>query len=94
MESVVCAHEILHEVKKSNKPGLVLKLDYEKAYDRVSWEFIEEMLKSRGFGPIWVRMVMSALTDSSFQIQINNSTGHHFVDGKGLKQGDPLSPSV
>lgn len=36
LESVALAHEVIHEVKKSGSQGLVLKLDYEKAYDRVS----------------------------------------------------------
>ena len=54
LESVVLAHEVIHEVKKSNAPGLVLKLDYEKAYDRVNWDFLFEMLESRGFGSKWI----------------------------------------
>ena len=36
LESVVMAHEVIHEVHRSGTAGLVLKLDYEKAYDRVS----------------------------------------------------------
>jgi hypothetical protein len=38
---------------------MVLKLDYEKAYDRVSWQFLEEMLESRAFGQKWIKWVMS-----------------------------------
>jgi hypothetical protein len=38
-----------------------LKLDYEKVYVRVSWEFLEEMLRSRGFGPNWVCWVMKTV---------------------------------
>jgi hypothetical protein len=45
LESVVVAHEIVHSVNKSREKGVVLKLDYEKAYDRVSWTFfLFEML--------------------------------------------------
>jgi len=50
LESVVAAHEIIHDIRRCNESGVILKLDYEKAYDRVSWGFIEEMLFSRGFG--------------------------------------------
>jgi hypothetical protein len=53
LESVVAAHEIIHEIHKKKEEGVVLKLDYEKAYDRVSWSFLEEMLESRGFGAKW-----------------------------------------
>jgi hypothetical protein len=50
LESVVSAHEIIHGKKK----GLVLKLDYEKTYDRVNWHFLEEMMLTRGFGAKWL----------------------------------------
>ena len=53
LESVVAAYEIIHEVHKRKQEGVVLKLDYEKAYDRVSWSFLEEMLETRGFGGRW-----------------------------------------
>ena len=36
LESVVMAHEVIHETHRSRSSGLILKLDYEKAYDRVS----------------------------------------------------------
>jgi hypothetical protein len=54
LESVVSAHEIIHEALNGGKKGLVLKLDYEKAYDRVDWQFLEELLQSRGFSDKWV----------------------------------------
>jgi hypothetical protein len=52
LESVVCAHEIIHDAMKNNVKGLVLKLDYIKAYARVNWHFLQEMLEIRGFGPV------------------------------------------
>ena len=61
LESVVMAHEVIHEIHRSGSSGLILKLDYEKAYDRVSWDFLKEMLLSRGFGSKWVGWVMSTI---------------------------------
>lgn len=49
LESVVVAHEIVHSINMSREQGVVLKLDYEKAYDRVSWTFLFDMLESRNF---------------------------------------------
>jgi hypothetical protein len=49
-ESVVTAHETLHSVHQSKQQGVVMKLDYEKAYVKVNWEFMLEVLEKRGFG--------------------------------------------
>lgn len=91
LESVVTAHEILHSVATGGAPGLILKLDYEKAYDRVSWQFLTDMLRSRGFGEIWIRWILS-VTKGTFCVRINNTNGPYYPTGRGLKQGDSLSP--
>jgi hypothetical protein len=92
LESVVAAHEIIHEVHRSKESGVILKLDYEKAYDRVSWSFLEDMLKSRGFGPIWVRWIKQLVEGGSICVRINDENSCFFQTGKCLRQGDPLSP--
>jgi hypothetical protein len=58
LESVVSAHEILHDSIKNKEKGLVLKLDYEKAYDRVHWQFLQEMLIPRCIDSKWVNRIM------------------------------------
>ena len=55
------AHEVIHEVHRSGTAGLVLKLDYEKAYDRVSKEFPLKIMYQRGFSPKWMMKVKSIL---------------------------------
>lgn len=55
LESVVIAHELVHSVNRSKQPSLILKLDYEKAYDRMSWDFLFDVLNSRGFSARWVK---------------------------------------
>jgi hypothetical protein len=57
LESVVTAHEIIHEVHSKKNQGLVFKIDYEKAYDRVNLDFLYEILVSRGFGPKIIQMI-------------------------------------
>ena len=69
----------------------MLKLDYEKAYDRVSWDFLFEMLSSRGFGQKWISWIKTTLLQSTFSVRINDTTGPYFMGG-GLKQADPFSP--
>jgi hypothetical protein len=93
LESVVAAHEIIHEVNRNKEAGVILKLDYEKAYDRVSWSFLEDMLISRGFGTIWTSWVMKAVKGGSLCIRINDENNIYFKPGKGLRRGDPFISS-
>jgi hypothetical protein len=53
MNNILALHEILHETKRRNKVGVVLKLDLEKAYDKVSWGFLMTCLRARGFSEKW-----------------------------------------
>jgi hypothetical protein len=92
LESVVAAQELIHAAHVSGVGALVLKLDYEKAYDRVSWSFLEEMLASRGFGPRIRRWIQSFLVGGSSCVRINDTNGPYFKASRGLKQGDPCSP--
>jgi len=91
LESVVAAHEIIYDIYKNKESGVVLKLDYEKAYDRVR-SFLEDMLVSRGFGDTWVKWIMKVVNGGSLCIRINDENNTYFKPRKGLRQGDPLSP--
>jgi mannosylglycoprotein endo-beta-mannosidase len=54
----VSRHEIINEVHSKNEQGLVLKLDYEKSYDRVDWSLLDKMLMQRGFSQKWRNKLM------------------------------------
>jgi hypothetical protein len=92
LESVVAAQELIHAVHSRGDSALVLKLDYEKAYDRVDWNFRDDMLRSRGFGSTFRDWIKNLLVGSSFCVRISDENGPFFKAGKGLKQGDPSSP--
>jgi hypothetical protein len=70
----------------------VVKLDYEKVYDKVNWMFLLDVLRKRGFGGKWLNWIRSILFRGSVGVIINNEEGEFFQTGKGLRQGDPLSP--
>jgi hypothetical protein len=86
------AHEIFHSVHKHKVPGVILKLDYEKAYDRVNLDFLFEILHSRGFSPKWISWIQKIVTMGSVGVTLNGEDNPFFKSGKGLRQGDPLSP--
>ncbi|GJS39529.1 RNA-directed DNA polymerase, eukaryota [Tanacetum coccineum] len=82
--------DIVHETKK--KQSLICKVDFEKAYDSVRWDFLDDILKKFGFGKKWCKWIQSCLRSSRGSILINGSPTEEFQFYKGLKQGDPLSP--
>jgi hypothetical protein len=47
IDGVMTLHEILHDVKHNKSDGVILKLDFEEAYDKISWDFLFEMLRQR-----------------------------------------------
>ena len=92
LESVVTAHEVLHSMHKSKNRGVILKLDYEKAFDKVNLDFLFELLEKRGFGKNFILLIKSITTGGSVGVKLNNSESDFFLTGKGLRQGDPSSP--
>lgn len=51
-------HEVLHELRISNRRGLIIKINFEKAYDRVRWSFLEQFMVDKGFLAEWILWVM------------------------------------
>jgi hypothetical protein len=92
LESVVTAHEIIHEVHRKKDQGLVFKIDYEKAYDKVNLEFLFEVLELRGFSPVFIRMIKQVTQGGSVGVKVNDEESNFFLTGKGLRQGDPIAP--
>jgi hypothetical protein len=92
MDGVMILHEILHDVKWKKKDGLIVKLDFEKTYDKISWDFLFDMLSQRGFSETWCKCIIEVVTSGTISVQINGIVGSYFKSGKGVRQGDPLSP--
>ena len=69
-----------------------LKIDLQKAYDRLSWQFLEKVLKAFGFYPVWVHRVITCVSTTRMTLMLNGAPVHNFSPKRGLHQGDPLSP--
>ncbi|KAL4340591.1 hypothetical protein GQ457_08G017500 [Hibiscus cannabinus] len=94
-DNIMIAHELLHYLKGSrNGPnkGVDVKLDMEKAYDRVEWHFPKDVMGKMGFVARWIDLVMKCITSVSYCINVNGQVSEFFRPSRGLRQGDPLSP--
>ncbi|GJT08884.1 RNA-directed DNA polymerase, eukaryota [Tanacetum coccineum] len=85
-------NEILQWSKTKKKQSLIFNVDFEKEYDSVRWDFLDDILKKFGFGEKWCKWIQSCLRSLRGSILINGSPTEEFQFYKGLKQGDPLSP--
>ncbi|XP_074303781.1 uncharacterized protein LOC141638273 [Silene latifolia] len=78
--------------RKSVSPRFLMKVDLKKAYDSVSWEFLEEMLVSLEFPIQFTSLIMECVQTASYSLVLNGDIFGFFHGKKGLRQGDPLSP--
>ncbi|PNX84008.1 receptor-like kinase [Trifolium pratense] len=70
----------------------MLKVDFERAYDTVNWNYLEYMMRRMGFAQGWLKWMRACIFSSSMSVLVNGSPTEDFSVGKGLRQGDPLSP--
>jgi hypothetical protein len=62
LESVVSAHEVIHDAVHKGQYGFIFTLDYEKAYDRVDRDFLLRVMRMRGFSPRWMSTLRGSCT--------------------------------
>ena len=92
LEGVVVLHETIHELHRKKKSGVIFKIDFEKAYDKVKWPFVQQTLCMKGFYSTQCSWINSIMTGGHVGIKVNDQIGANFQTRKGLRQGDPLSP--
>jgi hypothetical protein len=63
-----------------------------KAYDRVEWKFLHEVMLRLGFDRRWAELVMNCVTTVRYQVKVNGDATEIIIPERGLRQGDPLSP--
>lgn len=94
-DNILVSYEVMHHLKrkKRGKEGcMALKLDLSKAYDRVGWRYLQEIMLKMDFQERWVRLIMNCVNSVKYQVTHGRKRLGYVERGRGIRQGDPLSP--
>ncbi|KAL2498245.1 Uncharacterized protein Adt_23795 [Abeliophyllum distichum] len=94
-DNILLAQELLHTLDTKVRWGnAILKLDMAKAYDRLDWGFLISVLEGFGFDAIWIDRIRRCISECHFSILLNGRPCGFFPSSRGLRQDDPISPSL
>lgn len=90
-DCVLVINEVVEFEKRHGREGLIFKIDFEKAYNRVSWNYLISVIRMMGFGARLSGWMKECVFSSSFSVLANGSPTKDFEAHIGLRQRDPLS---
>ncbi|XP_071714226.1 uncharacterized protein [Rutidosis leptorrhynchoides] len=92
LDGALIANETFNFLKHYRLKSLIFKVDFEKAFDCLNWDYLMEIMEIMGFGSKWRGWILSCLKSASVSILVNGSPTSEFKLERGVRQGDPLSP--
>jgi hypothetical protein len=84
--------DILFLCNKENIPGILINIDFEKAFDSVDWDFLRLVMEKMNFGDFIINWIKTFYKNISSCVINNGITSDYFTLGRGVCRGDPLSP--
>ena len=91
-DNVRLIYDIISYLTSENKPGLLLCLDFEKAFDSLDWSFLHKVLIAFGFKEDIRKWICAFYNNIRSTVSVNGSISQWFSIGRGCRQGDPISP--
>ena len=91
-ENLMLARDSIDYCQEKKLPLALSKIDQEKAFDRVNWDFLLKVLERMNFGPNFMCFIKTMYTDVSCQISNKGYLSRKVTLKRGVRQGCPLSP--
>ena len=91
-DNIRLIYDLISYLNKENMPGLLLCLDFEKAFDSVDWRFMFKVLHAFGFGPDISQWIVTFYRHIKSSVAVNGPLSEWFSIQRGCRQGDPISP--
>ncbi|XP_071740259.1 uncharacterized protein [Rutidosis leptorrhynchoides] len=85
LDGVLIALETVEFVKGKKSKSFILKVDFEKAFDCIDWNYLSNIMELMGFQPKWIKWINSCLTSTSISVLVNASKENLF---KGVSVGN------
>ena len=85
-------YDVIHTTEKRNLPALLMSIDFEKAFDSLSWKFLYNTLKLFGFGDSFISWIKTFNNDIFGYVIQSGLFSEKFRIQRGCRQGDPISP--
>lgn len=92
LDNVFTFSEVTERAQYSGQHLAILLLDFEKAYDRVDWSFLEGTLERLGFPLGWIQGISALYRTASSRVIIGDRMGERFRLERSVRQGCPLAP--
>jgi hypothetical protein len=89
VDGVVVINEVVDLARRNGRSCLILKVDFEKAYDSVEWSFLDYMLRMFGFCEKWIDWIQACVFSGNMSVLVNGSPTEEINIQRGLKQGTP-----
>ena len=87
-DNILIAFEFMHYLKHKNEGKesyMSIKLDMSKAFDRVEWNFIYEVMIKMGFAKKWVDLIMNCISSVSYSVIINGEACGNITPTRGIR---------
>ena len=91
-DNIRLIYDTISYLSLNNEPGLLLCLDFEKAFDSLDWNFLHKVLNAFGFKHDICRWIKSFYTNIKSAVSVNGIVSEWFDVSRGCRQGDPISP--